>query len=262
MSVLRQNSSALPSSPRRLLLYGLGFVLLTNAFVLAFLWGRAGRGPATASAEPGASLPGGLIVERLANLDEVADVVEEAAAPARYSVRVTSSPEGATVRYDGAERGVTPVDVDVAADGPQEIEVSMPGFLPQTVAVEPEQAELAVTLDPDGLELEPAPEEVTEPATRPARSGRPKRAGSGRRGVRQVTRKPPDGRRIRRRAGPGQGAKPSTEPAPAATAEPVRKPAPAPAADEPGSDNPNPWNAPTPRKRERRRSDNPDPWSQ
>jgi TonB family protein len=56
------------------------------------------------------------------------------------SIRVESTPPGATVTVDGVVRGVTPVDVAGLAMGPHEVKVEQKGFAPtvETVALAPE----------------------------------------------------------------------------------------------------------------------------
>src|SRR6185503_20524865 len=59
-------------------------------------------------------------------------------------------PKGATVKIDGAVRGVTPLDVPDLALGPHGVLVELKGYVAQTQAVEitadPPRSELSVTL--------------------------------------------------------------------------------------------------------------------
>ncbi len=72
----------------------------------------------------------------------------------RYTMRLESEPAGASVRVDGTDRGVTPVDVEVTEAEFHELELHRDGFRAKTVFVTPEikQERLRVALEPVLLE--------------------------------------------------------------------------------------------------------------
>lgn len=176
-----------------LLLYIAGTVLLTNVLTIVFvrvLDRDAGPAPVarvapalgnpvnpgdTASTPEPAAAPAPeqapeQVPEPVAAAEPVAVAVAEPVAepkpiaeppvPAVARILVGSSPAGATVHAGGRKHGVTPLTIEVPADQPGRIRLSMQGYKTRSVVPTPGQASIDVQLEPVP---EPAPQDVQSP---------------------------------------------------------------------------------------------------
>jgi serine/threonine-protein kinase len=125
-----------PPSPRTLLL-ALGISFVVGAAALALLL-RQGSGEPPVEAPPEAPEP---------------------VAVATGNIHVTTKPPGARVFVDGVERGVAPLDVDLAL-GLYRVRVESEGFLPAELGAELTEQSPRATLD---VSLEPQPRAAPPP---------------------------------------------------------------------------------------------------
>lgn len=157
---------------RLLLVYGLGFLLLTNLLTVVFVFVFRGQpGVVVVVQPPGLAATGG------------AGSLAQPAAETRQ-VRVLSRPAGATVRSEGRVHGTTPVTVELPARATGVLELEKAGYRTRSVAVAPDRRRVSVRLTRvrSGARAPAARRDArTRPrdATRPPAAGPAQRAGSG-----------------------------------------------------------------------------------
>jgi hypothetical protein len=209
---------------RRPLIYGLGFVLLTNGLTVLFVFLLRSPRPASVAVLQAATTPAAAAAS--------APGVEPAAASPRQ-VHVTSRPTGAVVRYQGDVQGTTPVTIALPADAAGVLTLEKNGYRARSVKVNLGDTRVRVRLyhaPGDGAEntrsgARPAAGERPAPAPAPATAPRTAPASTG----------------------PAAPA-PATA-VPAAAANGTRQPAARPARPVPGrrtaaSEDPEPWDGP------------------
>jgi PEGA domain len=143
---------------RSLLIYGLGFVLLTNVLTVLFVFLL--RGPRLTSI---AVMPGGP--------PPVAEAPALAAEPppATRQVHVTSRPNGAVVRYEGGVQGTTPLTVTLPAGAAGVLSLEKQGYRARSVTVDTHDTRVRVRL----YHVAAAGPGATHPGADPASAGTP-----------------------------------------------------------------------------------------
>jgi hypothetical protein len=121
---------------RRLLIYGVGFVLLTNALTVLFVFLLRNPKLVSIAVVSATSTP----------VAQAAAAPTEAAAVATRQVQVTSRPSGAVVRYQGDVRGTTPVVIALPADEASVLSLEKSGYRARSVTVEPGETQVRVRL--------------------------------------------------------------------------------------------------------------------
>jgi hypothetical protein len=144
---------------RRLLIYGLGFVLLTNVLTVLFVFLL--RGPRVASI---AVVPATTSAAR-------APAARPPAATTRQ-VHVTSRPNGAVVRYRGNVQGTTPVTVAMPAGAAGVLSLEKDGYRARSITVKPGDTRARVRL----YHAPAAGADAARPGADPAGAGPPARA--------------------------------------------------------------------------------------
>ena len=120
---------------RRLLIYGLGFVLLTNVLTVVFVFLLRGPRQTSIAVVPAATPAAG----------KPAQAAVSPAATTRQ-VHVTSRPSGAVVRYRGDVQGTTPLTVALPAGAASVLNLEKDGYRARSVTVKPGETRVRVRL--------------------------------------------------------------------------------------------------------------------
>jgi hypothetical protein len=241
-----QRTSARHETPRhrrrRLLIYGLGFILLTNALTVVFIFMMRSPGFRLISVLRGATTAAEPMVAESA----------EQPRPAPRKVHVTSRPDAAMVWHQGRAHGTTPVTIELPAGEAGELRLEKEGYQPRSITVSPGETKVRVRLQHEPVQRAARASQPGTALTSTAAPAVPAAAPAASAATATV----PHG------AAPASAAQPpeTRADAPAAAAPAARHHArQKPASPAPASENPDPW---ADERRPAGATENPDPWAE